>query len=107
MKFHGVFQNCKLVSDNSFFFFLMEVGSSWDKSPGLEVGRTGGGGFKFPLPPSSAGLASSAAMNCWLWGNEDPEQHWSLKANLTGGAAGWGGGSNEKTSINKILTGAV
>lgn len=82
------------------FFFLMEVGSSWDKSPGLELGRTGGGGFKFPLPPLSAGLAISAAMNCWLWGNEDPEQHWSLKANLTG--AGVGVGGNEKTSINKI-----
>lgn len=81
-------------------FFLMEVGSSWDKSPGLELGRTGGGGFKFPLPPLSAGLAISAAMNCWLWGNEDPEQHWSLKANLTG--AGVGVGGNEKTSINKI-----
>ena len=42
------------------FFFLMEVGSSWDKSPGLERAGTGGGGFKFPLLPSLAGLASSA-----------------------------------------------
>lgn len=80
-----------------FFFFLMEVGSSWDKSPGLELGRTGRGGFKFPLPPSLAGLASSAGRNYSLRGVRTLNSHWSLKANLTGGKK-----SNEKKSINKI-----